>query len=179
MPDRTPAHHPAVVSSAVSGSIAAGSPARASATRSRQPAAPGRCAKPWTASRSWGICGLIGGAPAGTEVRLDLNHILVGRSVRGILAGDSISDLFIPHMIELYLAGRFRFDRLITFYPLREINQAASDSHYSRVVKPVLRSWQYSGHPQIHRTRRAPIIAASEPQAPEDARLGQEPGPPI
>src|SRR5262249_19249076 len=126
-----------------------------------------------------GICGLIGGAPAGTAVRRDLNHILVGRIVRGILAGDSISDLSTPHMIELYLAGRFRFDRLITFYPLREINQAASDSLYSRVVKPVLRSWQYSGHPQIHRTRRAPIIAASEPQAPEDARLGQEPGPPI
>ena len=86
-----------------------------------------------------GTCGLIGGAPAGTEVRLDLNQVLFGRTVRGILAGDSIPDLFIPHLIELYLAGRFPFDRLITFYPLREINQAADDSLQGRVVKPVLR----------------------------------------
>jgi aryl-alcohol dehydrogenase len=86
-----------------------------------------------------GICGLIGGPPAGTEVTLDMNRILFGRTVRGILGGDSIPDLFIPHLIELYLRGRFPFDRLITFYPLREINQAADDFLAGRAVKPVLR----------------------------------------
>jgi aryl-alcohol dehydrogenase len=86
-----------------------------------------------------GICGLIGGPPAGAEVTLDMNRILFGRTVRGILGGDSIPDLFIPHLIELYLRGRFPFDRLITFYPLREINQAADDSLAGRAVKPVLR----------------------------------------
>ena len=70
---------------------------------------------------------------------MDLNQILFGRTVRGILAGDSIPDLFIPRLIDLYLAGRFPFDRLITFYPLREINQAADDSLRGRVVKLVLR----------------------------------------
>jgi Zn-dependent alcohol dehydrogenase len=86
-----------------------------------------------------GICGLIGGPPAGAEVTLDMNRILFGRTVRGILGGDSIPDLFIPHLIELYLRGRFPFDRLITFYPLREINQAADDFLAGRAVKPVLR----------------------------------------
>jgi aryl-alcohol dehydrogenase len=86
-----------------------------------------------------GVCALIGGPPAGTEVTLDMNRILFGRTVRGILGGDSIPDLFIPHLIELYLSGRFPFDRLITFYPLGEINQAAEDSLRGSVVKPVLR----------------------------------------
>jgi aryl-alcohol dehydrogenase len=86
-----------------------------------------------------GVCGLIGGPPAGTEVTLDMTRILFGRTVRGILGGDSIPDLFIPHLIELYLSGRFPFDRLISLYALREINQAADDSLRGSVVKPVLR----------------------------------------
>jgi len=86
-----------------------------------------------------GVCGLIGGPPAGTEVTLDMTRILLGRTVRGVLGGDSIPDVFIPHLIELYLSGRFPFDRLITFYPLGEINQAAEDSLRGSVVKPVLR----------------------------------------
>lgn len=87
-----------------------------------------------------GICGLIGGAPQGTEMRLDYNSILLmGRSVRGILAGDSIPDLFIPQLIELYLQGRFPVDRLITFYQLDQINEAAEDSLSGKVLKPVLR----------------------------------------
>jgi aryl-alcohol dehydrogenase len=86
-----------------------------------------------------GVCGLIGGPPAGTEVTLDMNRILFGRTVRGILGGDSIPGLFIPHLIGLYLTGRFPLDRLVTFYPLREINQAAGDSLAGRIVKAVLR----------------------------------------
>jgi aryl-alcohol dehydrogenase len=68
-----------------------------------------------------------------------MNRLLFGRTVRGILGGDSIPGLLIPHLIELHLTGRFPFDRLITFYPLEEINQAADDSLGGRVVKPVLR----------------------------------------
>jgi aryl-alcohol dehydrogenase len=62
-----------------------------------------------------------------------------GRTVRGILAGDSISDLFIPRLLDLYSQGRFPFDRLITFYPFEEINQAVEDMLNGRIIKPVLR----------------------------------------
>ena len=85
-----------------------------------------------------GICGLVGAAPLGTEVCLDMNSIFFGRTVRGIIEGDSIPDIFIPQMIELYNQGRFPFDRLITFYSLDEINKAAEDSEKGRVLKPVL-----------------------------------------
>lgn len=86
-----------------------------------------------------GVCGLIGGASPGTEVSFEMNHILLGRTVRGIIQGDSIPDIFIPRLIELHLQGRFPFDRLIDFYTLAEINQACADSEAGVVVKPVLR----------------------------------------
>ncbi len=86
-----------------------------------------------------GICGLIGSAAPGTDVGLDMQCILNGRTVRGILAGDSVSDLFIPALVELYLQGRFPFDRMITFYPFEEIAKAVEDMEKGKVIKPVLR----------------------------------------
>jgi aryl-alcohol dehydrogenase len=86
-----------------------------------------------------GVCGLLGVVPPGTEVGLDMDLLMNGRTVRGILGGDAIPDLFIPKLIELYSQGRFPFDRLITFYPFDEINQAVKDMEKGRVIKPVLR----------------------------------------
>lgn len=86
-----------------------------------------------------GVCGLVGGAPLGTEVSLDMNSILFGRTVRGVVEGDSIPDIFIPQLIELYKMGRFPFDRLIRYYPFEEINKAAEDSGSGRELKPVLK----------------------------------------
>ncbi len=85
-----------------------------------------------------GECGLIGAAALGTEVSLDMNSILFGRKVRGIIEGDSIPDIFIPRLIELYAQGRFPFDRLVKFYDLEDINQAAEDSETGDTMKPVL-----------------------------------------
>jgi aryl-alcohol dehydrogenase len=86
-----------------------------------------------------GVCGLLGVVPPGTEVSLDMDLLMNGRTVRGVLAGDSNSDVFIPRLIELYRQGRFPFDKLITFYPFDEINQAVEDMEKGRVIKPVLR----------------------------------------
>jgi aryl-alcohol dehydrogenase len=86
-----------------------------------------------------GVCGLLGVVPPGTEVSLDMDLLMNGRTVTGILGGDAIADLFIPRLIELYWQGRFPFDRMITFYPFDEINQAVEDMERGRVIKPVLR----------------------------------------
>ena len=86
-----------------------------------------------------GVCGLLGVVPPGTEVSLDMDLLMNGRTVRGILGGDAIADLFIPNLIDLYSQGRFPFDRLITFYPFDEIGQAVKDMEAGRVVKPVLK----------------------------------------
>jgi aryl-alcohol dehydrogenase len=86
-----------------------------------------------------GVCGLLGSVPPGTEVALDMDRIMNGRTVRGIIEGDSIPDLFIPKLIELYTQGRFPFDRLIKFYPFDDINKAVEDMEKGSVIKPILR----------------------------------------
>jgi aryl-alcohol dehydrogenase len=90
------------------------------------------------ALRVTGVCGLVGAAPLGTEVTFDMNGIMFGRTVRGIIEGDSVPDIFIPQLIELWRQGRFPFDRLIEFYDLADINRAAADSESGAVLKPVL-----------------------------------------
>jgi len=86
-----------------------------------------------------GVCGLAGVVAPGTEVSLNMDLIMNGRTVRGIIEGDAIPDLFIPKLIELYKQGRFPFDRMITFYPFEEINKAVEEMEKGLVVKPVLR----------------------------------------
>lgn len=88
--------------------------------------------------RQTGVCGIIGVAPLGTEVALDMNSLLFGRTVRGIIEGDSVPDIFIPQMVELWRQGRFPFDRLIRKYPLSDIDKAANDSEAGTVLKAVL-----------------------------------------
>ena len=86
-----------------------------------------------------GACGLIGAAPAGSQVSLDMETILSGRTLLGVIMGDAIPDVMIPQLIDFYKAGRFPFDRMITFYPLDRINQAAEDSEKGKALKAVLR----------------------------------------
>jgi aryl-alcohol dehydrogenase len=86
-----------------------------------------------------GVSGLIGGSPVGTQVTLDMNNVLSGRAFRGIIMGDSIPDIFIPRLIELFRAGRFPIDRLIKFYNLKEINEAVTDAGNGLILKAILR----------------------------------------
>jgi aryl-alcohol dehydrogenase len=68
-----------------------------------------------------------------------MEQLMNGRTVRGILAGDSNSDLFIPKLLDLYSQGRFPFDRMITYYPFEDINKAVDDMLQGKVIKPVLK----------------------------------------
>jgi aryl-alcohol dehydrogenase len=86
-----------------------------------------------------GTCGLIGVAPMGVEASLDMQTLLDARTVRGVIEGDCNPDLFIPQLIDLYKQGKFPFDRLIKFYSLEQINEAADDSEKGKTLKPVLK----------------------------------------
>ncbi len=85
-----------------------------------------------------GSCGFVAaGQPDGT-VTLSPRHLLFGRTITGILEGDSVPQVFIPELLELWRQGRFPFDRLLTHFPLDRIDDAEAASHSGEVIKPVL-----------------------------------------
>ncbi len=59
-------------------------------------------------------------------------------TITGVIEGESVPQVFIPRLIDLYRRGEFPFDRLISFYPLREINRAVADAQSGSTVKPVV-----------------------------------------
>jgi aryl-alcohol dehydrogenase len=86
-----------------------------------------------------GECGMIGAPAFGSEIGLDTWGLLLGRKVRGICEGDSVPDLFIPTLVELYKQGRLPFDKLVKFYPFEQINQAVADSEQGKTIKSILK----------------------------------------
>ena len=87
-----------------------------------------------------GVCAVIGAPAFGTEVSLDVNTILTGgRTVRGIVEGDSVPGVFLPRLFDFWRRGQFPVDRFMTFYDFDQIDQAAHDAESGRTVKAVLR----------------------------------------
>ena len=87
-----------------------------------------------------GVCCLVGAPPFGTEVSLDINQVLaLGRTVRGIVEGEAVSDTFLPALIELWRQGRFPVDRMMRTYEFDQLDAAAHDAEEGRVVKAVVK----------------------------------------
>lgn len=86
-----------------------------------------------------GTCGVIGAPPFGTDVSLDVNHLLNGRTVRGIVEGDSIPKSFIPTLVDLHRQGRLPFNEFVSFYDFEDINDAVHDAETGECIKPILR----------------------------------------
>jgi aryl-alcohol dehydrogenase len=87
-----------------------------------------------------GTAALIATPRPGDKIPLDPAPLLLGgRSVRGVVQGDAVPQLFIPRLIQMYRAGLFPFDRLVRYYDFDQINQAVADFKGGSVIKPVLR----------------------------------------
>ncbi len=88
---------------------------------------------------SLGTCAYVGTAPPGVTGSIPMLEAMTkGLTVRGVLQGDSTPSRTIPRLWDLHRRGLLPFDRLITTYPLADINRAAADTHTGEVVKPVL-----------------------------------------
>ena len=61
-----------------------------------------------------------------------------GWSLKMIIEGDSIPQVFIPRLIELWRQGRFPFDKLVQSFPFAQINEAFAASERGEVVKPIV-----------------------------------------
>ena len=81
------------------------------------------------------------GVPRTTDAAISLNmlHMLsLGIQICGVTEGNADPQSFLPKLIDLHMAGRFPFDRMIRTYPLDQINQAVADQHAGLCVKAVL-----------------------------------------
>ena len=87
-----------------------------------------------------GTIGVVGAPALGTDAGFDVNDLLLGgKSIQGIVEGDSTTKIFIPQLVDLYLQGRFAFDKLVKYYDFEDINQAAKDSEDGITLKPIIR----------------------------------------
>jgi aryl-alcohol dehydrogenase len=87
-----------------------------------------------------GVCGIVGAPALGTEVSLDVNHVMTaGRVVRGIVEGEAEPQEFLPRLVDLWRRGEFPVDRFMTHYDFDDVDRAARDAESGAVVKPVLR----------------------------------------
>jgi aryl-alcohol dehydrogenase len=85
-----------------------------------------------------GRCALVGISGA-TKLEIDTTALNAGRSVVYVMEGDSVPQVFIPRLIELYKKGLFPFDKLIQFYELADINQAVADTESGTTLKAIIR----------------------------------------
>lgn len=86
-----------------------------------------------------GTCGIVGSVPPGSQGSFDVADLMVGgKSIRGIVQGDSMPDEFIPQMVDLFMSGRLPIDKLIRIYPFAAINEAIADAERGAVIKPVI-----------------------------------------
>jgi aryl-alcohol dehydrogenase len=75
----------------------------------------------------------------GPALELNPMDLASNKSVGYVVEGGLDPQKFITDMVSYYKAGNFPIDKIITFYELKDIDQAFADSHDGKVVKPVIR----------------------------------------
>ncbi|MET9697286.1 NAD(P)-dependent alcohol dehydrogenase [Streptomyces sp. NPDC006529] len=85
-----------------------------------------------------GSAAVLGVAALDATLRANAFELLKGRSVRGSVMGHQAPGVLVPRLLDLHRRGRFPLERLVTGYPLADINRAVADVTAGRTVKAVL-----------------------------------------
>ena len=74
------------------------------------------------------------------EISVSIERMIMNPSVTyaGLTEGGSNPQVFIPRLVEYFKAGKLPIDRLVEFYPFKDIGKAFEDSHSGKVIKPIL-----------------------------------------
>jgi aryl-alcohol dehydrogenase len=92
------------------------------------------------ALRQQGTAAILGASEADAMIGLPANTFMQScKTLMGVVEGDSVPDVFVPQLVDLHMQGRLPFDRLVTFYDLDAIDQAASDTESGAAIKPIIR----------------------------------------
>jgi aryl-alcohol dehydrogenase len=90
-------------------------------------------------TRSRGICGILGVVKPDATLTVNVLQAFSGRTIMGITEGDADPHVFIPYLVDKFMAGELPLDLLVRFYAFEEINKAVADSESGVTVKPILR----------------------------------------
>jgi aryl-alcohol dehydrogenase len=88
--------------------------------------------------RSPGTCATVGFQGLANDITIDQGHLLLGRTLTGVIEGDANPQDFIPTLAQHFADGEFPIDKLIKTYPFSEINEAFHAAETGAVIKPVL-----------------------------------------
>lgn len=90
------------------------------------------------ALRPLGTVAIVGITP---EMSIDMfgEVMAEGKTMTGVIEGDTIPQLFIPELVEYYKQGLFPFDKLVKYYDFKDINQAFEDSKAGKAIKPIVK----------------------------------------
>ncbi|HLY55761.1 MAG TPA: NAD(P)-dependent alcohol dehydrogenase [Stellaceae bacterium] len=89
-------------------------------------------------TRTRGTCAVLGVPTPESTVTVNIMRSFSGRTVMGITEGDADPHVFIPYMVDRFMAGELPLDLLVKFYTLDEINQAVAESSSGLAIKPIL-----------------------------------------
>ncbi|UZW57517.1 NAD(P)-dependent alcohol dehydrogenase [Sphingobium sp. JS3065] len=86
-----------------------------------------------------GKLGLVGMNSMDAMATLSVVSILSkGLTIKGVIEGDSNPRIFIPYLVDLFMAGEFPLDRLISFFDISQINEAFAAQEKGAAIKPIL-----------------------------------------
>jgi aryl-alcohol dehydrogenase len=84
-----------------------------------------------------GICAIVGNQRH--DLVLGPQSVSRGKVLTAVYEGDAVPQIEIPRLIQLWRAGRFPIEKLVTAYPLSDIDRAERDLARAAVIKPVVR----------------------------------------
>jgi aryl-alcohol dehydrogenase len=90
------------------------------------------------AVHSAGVVVLIAAGRTGAVADIPLRDLIVGRQVRGAVEGDSVPQLLIPRLLELWRVGQFPVEAVVSTFAAAELNDAMRAMKLGHVVKPVI-----------------------------------------
>jgi S-(hydroxymethyl)glutathione dehydrogenase/alcohol dehydrogenase len=89
--------------------------------------------------KGWGVCVIIGVAPAGAEISTRPFQLVTGRVWKGSAFGGARGRTDVPKIVDWYMDGKINIDDLITHtLPLERINEGFDLMHAGKSIRTVV-----------------------------------------
>lgn len=88
--------------------------------------------------RSPGTCATLGLQGLENDITINQGHLLIGRTLTGVIEGDANPRVLIPQLLDLWREGRFPFERLVQRFAFDDIEAAMAAARSGAAIKPVL-----------------------------------------